>query len=130
MKLFLKGTKCQTDKCPLNKRSYAPGQHGQARIKLSDYGIQLKEKQKVKRIYGVLEKQFRFYFKKAAKAKGVTGETLLSILERRLDNAIFRCGFATSRPQARQVVRNRHVLVNDKIVTSHHVGHICGNSYG
>jgi len=116
MKLFLKGTKCSTAKCPFNKRAYAPGQHGQARVKLSDYGIQLREKQKVKRIYGILEKQFRVYFQKASKAKGVTGETLLSLLERRLDNAVFRAGLAFSRAHAREIVRHRHITVNDRIV--------------
>ncbi len=114
MKLFLKGTKCMTEKCPFNRRGYAPGQHGQARArKLSDYGLQLKEKQKVKSIYGLLERQFRQTFSRASRAKGVTGEKLLELLERRLDNVIFRLGFATSRSQARLWVRNGHVWVSD-----------------
>jgi small subunit ribosomal protein S4 len=116
-KLFLKGTKCSTEKCPVAKRAYAPGQHGQSRRrKLSNYGLQLREKQKVKRIYGVLEKQFRRYFKIASKTKGVTGKVLLQLLERRLDNVIFRLGLAISRPQARQIVRHNQVFVNSKRV--------------
>lgn len=115
-KLFLKGAKCSTEKCPMNKRNYAPGQHGQRRVKLSDYGMQLREKQKVKRIYGILEKQFRLYFKNAARTKGVTGEELLSLLERRLDNVVFRLGFASSRNHARQIVRHGHAIVNNKRV--------------
>ncbi|MFH1407007.1 MAG: 30S ribosomal protein S4 [Candidatus Omnitrophota bacterium] len=115
-KLFLKGTKCSGEKCPFNKRSYAPGQHGQARVKLSNYGVQLREKQKVKRIYGIFEKQFRTYFKHASKTKGVTGQMLLSILECRLDNVIFRMGIAVSRNDARQIVRHGHVKVNEKRV--------------
>jgi len=115
-KLFLKGTRCNTPKCAVAKRTYAPGQHGQARKKLSNYGLQLKEKQKAKRIYGVLERQFRRYFKIASKSKGVTGKVLLQLLERRLDNVIFRLGLGISRPQARQVVRHNFVLVNSKRV--------------
>ena len=110
-KLFLKGTKCMTPKCPFERRGYAPGQHGQSRSKLSDYGLQLREKQKVKRIYGLLERQFRKAFAAASRAKGVTGVKLLELMERRLDNVIFRLGFATSRAQARQWVRHGHVRV-------------------
>jgi len=117
MKLFLKGTKCTTDKCPFTRRGYAPGQHGKGRVKLSEYAVQLREKQKVRRIYGVFERQFRRYFHLAARARGVTGETLLTLLERRLDNVVFRLGFATSRPQARQMVRHGHVTVNGRRVT-------------
>ncbi|MBI4982417.1 MAG: 30S ribosomal protein S4 [Candidatus Omnitrophica bacterium] len=112
-KLFLKGTRCSTEKCGITKRTYAPGQHGQNRIKLSNYGIQLREKQKVKRIYGVLERQFRKYFEVAAKTKGVTGKVLLQLLERRLDNVIFRMGLGISRSQARQIVRHNQVFVNN-----------------
>jgi len=112
-KLFLKGTKCSTDKCPAAKRAYAPGQHGESRRrKLSNYGLQLREKQKVKRIYGVLEKQFRRYFYIASKKKGVTGKVLLQLLERRLDNVVFRMGLAISRSQARQIVRHNQISVN------------------
>jgi small subunit ribosomal protein S4 len=115
-KLFLKGPKCNTEKCILTKRAYAPGQHGKNKAKLSNYGLQLREKQKVKRIYGVLEKQFRRYFHIASKTKGVTGKVLLQLLERRLDNVIFRLGQALSRAQARQIVRHNFVLVNSKRV--------------
>ena len=116
-KLFLKGTKCQTEKCAANKRAYPPGQHGQGRRqKLSNYGVQLKEKQKVKRIYGVLEKQFRKYFKIASKTKGVTGKVLLQLLERRLDNVVFRMGLGISRSQARQIVRHNLIAVNSRRV--------------
>jgi len=118
-KLFLKGTKCSTEKCPIIKRPYPPGQHGQGgrrRSKTSNYGLQMKEKQKVRRIYGVLEKQFRKYFKIAAKTKGVTGKVLLQLLERRLDNVVFRAGLAISRSQARQIVRHNHVYVNSRRV--------------
>jgi len=117
-KLFLKGTKCNTEKCPVAKRAYAPGQHGQAktRMKLSNYGLQLREKQKVKRIYGVLERQFRRYFSIASKSKGVTGKVLLQLLERRLDNVIFRVGLGLSRAHARQIVRHNFVWVNNKRV--------------
>jgi len=112
-KLFLKGTKCFTEKCPVARRAYTPGQHGQARKqKLSNYGVQLREKQKVKRMYGVLERQFRRYFKIASKSKGVTGKILLQLLERRLDNVVFRLGLAVSRSQARQIVRHNHIYVN------------------
>ena len=114
MKLFLKGTKCLTEKCPFQRRGYAPGQHGQnQRQKFSDYGLQLREKQKVKRMYGLLERQFRKTFAQASRAKGVTGEKLLELLERRLDNVVYRLGFATSRVQARQIVRHGHVKVSD-----------------
>jgi small subunit ribosomal protein S4 len=116
-KLFLKGTKCDTDKCPFEKRGYAPGQHGRARrFKQSQYGLQLREKQKVRRIYGVLEAQFRNYFEKAVRQPGITGENLLRLLETRLDNVVFRLGLAPSRKAARQLVRHRHFLVNDRIV--------------
>ena len=116
MKLFLKGTRCYTPKCAVEKREYVPGMHGQGRQKLSDYGVQLREKQKVKRIYGVLERQFKFYFKKATHSKGVTGAALLATLERRLDNVVFRMGVVTSRNEARQVVRHGHVIVNQRQV--------------
>jgi small subunit ribosomal protein S4 len=112
MKLYLKGTRCETDKCAFERRGYAPGQHGQKRHKDTEYGLQLREKQKVKRIYGVLERQFRRYFSIASRKKGVTGETLLQLLEQRLDNTIYRMGFAESRRQARQVVLHGMVLVN------------------
>lgn len=116
-KLFLKGTKCFTEKCPIARRAYVPGQHGQSRRqKLSNYGVQLREKQKVRRIYGVLEKQFRRYFEVASKTKGVTGKVLLQLLERRLDNVVFRLGLAISRPQARQIVRHNMVSVNSRRV--------------
>ncbi|MBW1790681.1 MAG: 30S ribosomal protein S4 [Deltaproteobacteria bacterium] len=117
LKLFLKGDRCYSDKCSFERRSFPPGQHGQARMrKESDYSIQLREKQKVRRIYGMLEGQFRKYFKMSDRAKGVTGENLLSFLERRLDNTIFRLGFASSRNQARQLVKHNHVLVNGRRV--------------
>jgi small subunit ribosomal protein S4 len=116
-KLFLKGTKCNTEKCPITKRAYAPGQHGQGRrIKLSNYGLQLREKQKVKRMYGLMERQFRKYFAIASKSKGVTGKILLQLLERRLDNAIFRLGWALSRAQARQMVGHGFIQVNSRRV--------------
>jgi len=116
-KLFLKGPRCNSPKCPISKRSYAPGQHGQQnRPKLSNYGLQLREKQKVKRIYGVLERQFRKYFKIASKSKGVTGKVLLQLLERRLDNVIFRLGWGVSRAAARQIVRHNFVYVNSRRV--------------
>lgn len=115
-KLFLKGTRCVTPKCSITKRSYAPGQHGQSKPKLSNYGLQLREKQKAKRIYGILEKQFRRYFQIASKTKGVTGKVLLQLLERRLDNVIFRLGYGVSRPQGRQIVRHNLVYVNSKRV--------------
>ena len=107
-KLFLKGERCYTDKCAVDRRQYAPGQHGQRRSKLTDYGDQLREKQKLKRMYGVLEKQFKNYFQKAAQQKGITGENLLFFLERRLDNVVYRLGFAASRNEARQLVRHGH----------------------
>ena len=116
MKLFLKGDRCHTDKCAIERRNYAPGQHGQGRVKVSDYGTQLREKQRVKRTYGLLEKQFRDYFKKADRTKGVTGETLLVMLERRLDSIVYRLGFSTSRNEARQLVRHGHLLVNGRKV--------------
>ena len=115
LKLFLKGERCYTEKCAIDRRAYIPGQHGQARHgKVSEYGKQLREKQKVKRIYGILEKQFRAYYELAARKRGVTGETLLSFLERRLDNTVYRLGFASSRAEARMLVRHRHLLVNGK----------------
>jgi small subunit ribosomal protein S4 len=116
MKLYLKGTRCETEKCAFERRGYAPGQHGQRRKKDTEYGLQLREKQKVKRIYGLFERQFRRYFSIAARKKGVTGETLLQLLEQRLDNTIYRMGFAESRRQARQVVRHGMILVNGKKV--------------
>jgi small subunit ribosomal protein S4 len=113
LKLYLKGDRCYSDKCSFERRSFGPGQHGQARFKKqSDYAVQLREKQKVKSMYGMLEGQFRLFFEKAEKQKGVTGENLLVMLERRLDNSIFRIGFASSRNQARQLVRHNHILVN------------------
>jgi small subunit ribosomal protein S4 len=116
MELFLKGDRCYTDKCAIKRRNYPPGQHGQGRSKTSDYGVQLREKQKVRRIYGLLEKQFRGYFHEADRMKGVTGENLLSLLERRLDNAIYRLGFASSRTESRQFVRHGHFTVNGRKV--------------
>ena len=116
-KLFLKGDRCFTDKCAQERRPYAPGQHGRARKKLSEYALQLREKMKVRRIYGVLEKQFRGYFEDADMAKGVTGANLLIILERRLDNVVYRMGFATSRQQARQMVRHGIFTLNGHKVT-------------
>lgn len=117
LKLFLKGDRCYSDKCSFERRAFAPGQHGQARFrKQSDYAVQLREKQKVKSMYGMLEGQFRQYFHKADLQKGVTGENLLIMLERRLDNAVFRMGFASSRNQARQLVRHKHILVNGRKV--------------
>jgi small subunit ribosomal protein S4 len=117
MKLFLKGERCYTEKCAIEKRNMPPGQHGRLRkAKMVGYGVQLREKQKVKRIYGVLEDQFRGYFEQADRTRGITGEILLQLLERRLDNAVYRMGLATSRPQARQLVRHGHFLVNGKKV--------------
>lgn len=113
-KLFLKGARCYTGKCAIDRRLYAPGQHGKARKKLSQYGIQLREKQKLKRIYGIGETQFRNYFQKAERKRGVTGEVFLQILESRLDNTVYRLGFASSRNQARQLVAHRHFKVNGK----------------
>lgn len=116
-KLFLKGQKCFTDKCPIEQRNYPPGQHGVSRrTKISEYGVQLREKQKIKRIYGLLETQFRNYFEKAIKQKGKTGENLVKLLERRLDNVVYRIGFASSRKQARQLIKHRHFLVNNQLV--------------
>jgi len=117
MKLFLKGERCYTEKCAIEKRNFPPGQHGKTRKqKLAGYGVQLREKQKVKRIYGVLEDQFRRYFEAADRTRGITGETLLQLLERRFDNVIYRLRLAKSRPQARQLVRHGHFLINGKKV--------------
>jgi small subunit ribosomal protein S4 len=116
LKLFLKGDRCYSDKCAYDRRNYAPGQHGQRRSKLSDYGIQLREKQKVKRMYGLLEKQFHSYFKKAERQRGITGTSLLVLLERRLDNVVYRLGFANSRIQARLLARHGHFTVNGRKV--------------
>jgi small subunit ribosomal protein S4 len=117
LKLFLKGDRCYSEKCSFERRGYAPGDHGQARKKQhSDYGVQLREKQKLKRMYGLLEKQFRGYFEKADQQKGITGTNLLVFLERRLDNMIFRMGFANSRVEARQLITHSHFLVNGKAV--------------
>lgn len=117
MKLFLKGERCYTDKCGYERRSYPPGQHGQARRrKRSDYGEQLREKQKVKRIYGIAERQFRGYYFKASRMKGVTGDNLIQLLERRLDNVVYRMGFVSDHAEGRQLVRHRHFLVNGKRV--------------
>jgi len=116
LKLFLKGERCFTDKCAVERRNYTPGQHGRIRSKYSDYANQLREKQKAKRIYGILEKQCRKYFRKASRQKGITGENFLSLLERRLDNVVFRLGFASTRNEARQLVSHRHFLVNGKMV--------------
>ncbi len=112
MKLYLKGDRCYSDKCAIERRNYAPGQHGQRRPKFSEYGLQLREKQKTRRVYGVLENQFRTYFVKADRQKGITGENLLRLLETRLDNVVYRLGFAKSRPQARQFVRHNHFTLN------------------
>jgi len=117
MKLFLKGTKCETMRCPIERRPYPPGQHGRGRIRDSEYLLQLREKQKARRIYGVLEKQFRITYAKANRQDGITGENLLRLLELRIDNVVFRSGFASSRNQARQFVRHGHVAVNGKRVT-------------
>src|SRR5512147_3244936 len=115
MKLFLKGERCYTEKCGIEKRNFPPGQHGKRRAaKLAGYGLQLREKQRVKRIYGVLEDQFRLYFESAERQRGITGEVLLQLLERRLDNVVYRLGLATSRPQARELVRHGHFTVNGK----------------
>ena len=116
-KLFLKGSKCLTTKCPFERRGFAPGQHGQGRrTRLSDYGIQLREKQKIKRIYGLFEKQFRNYYKKADRMAGITGNNLILLLERRLDNIVYRLGFAPSRKAARQLISHRHFNVNGRVV--------------
>ncbi len=116
MKLYLKGDRCYSDKCAVERRNFPPGQHGQGRGKFSDYGLQLREKQRIKRMYGLLEKQFKTYFKEADRQKGVTGTNFLVLLERRLDNTVYRLGFANSRDQARQLVRHKHFLVNGKKV--------------
>ena len=115
-KPFLKGEKCFTDKCAIERRAYAPGQHGQKNVRISDFGRQLREKQKIRRIYGVLERQFRKTYKEAARKKGVTGELLLQDLERRLDSVVYRMGFGASRTEARQVVRHNGIMVNGKRV--------------
>ena len=114
MKLFLKGERCFTDKCAIERRNYPPGQHGQGRHKMSEYSVQLREKQKVKRMYGVLERQFRNYFAKASRRKGITGANLLQMLERRLDNVVYRLGFAASRAMARQLVAHGHIQVDGR----------------
>lgn len=116
LKLFLKGERCYTDKCAIERRNYPPGEHGQGRSKFSEYAVQLREKQKVKRMYGLMERQFRRYFSLAETARGITGETLLLLLEQRLDNMIYRMGFATSRAEARQLVRHGHFLVDGRKV--------------
>ena len=116
MKLFLKGERCLTEKCSIERRSYPPGDHGRGRIKQSEYLLQLREKQKARRFYGILEKQFRNYYKKAARQSGVTGEQLLRLLEMRLDNVVYRLGFASSRSQARQIIRHGHFHVNGRRV--------------
>lgn len=116
LKLFLKGDRCYTDKCSISRRNYAPGQHGASKKKMSNYGVQLREKQKTRRIYGVLEKQFRGYYEKAEKMKGIAGENLLKLLELRLDNVAFRLGYGNSRNEARQLVTHGHFLVNGRKV--------------
>ena len=116
LKLFLKGERCYTDKCAIERRNYAPGQHGQRRGKISEYGLQLREKQKVRRIYGILEKQFRNYYKDAARLKGATGENLLQLLESRLDNVVYRMGFGSTRSESRQLVSHKAILVNGAVV--------------
>jgi small subunit ribosomal protein S4 len=123
MKLFLKGDRCYTDKCAFARRAYAPGQHGAEKKKLSNYGLQLREKQKAKRVYGILEGQFRNYYEKADRLRGITGENLLRLLEMRLDNVVFRLGYGNSRSEARQLVNHGHFLVNGKKVdiASYHV---------
>lgn len=137
LKLFLKGDRCFTDKCAISRRGYAPGQHGAAKKKLSNYGVQLREKQKAKRIYGVLEKQFRIYYKKAENMKGITGENLLILLESRLDNVIYKLGYGNSRSEARQLVNHGHFLVNGRRVDiasyrvkANDVIAVCENSRG
>jgi small subunit ribosomal protein S4 len=116
-KLYLKGKRCESPKCAIERRPYPPGEHGRARVKESEYLMQLREKQKARRIYGVLERQFRTYYQSAANQEGITGENLLRLLETRLDNAVYRAGFATSRDQARQLVRHRHFQVNGRVVS-------------
>jgi small subunit ribosomal protein S4 len=115
-KLFLKGDRCYSDKCSYERRAYPPGQHGQGRVKFSEYGLQLREKQKIKRMYGLIEKQFRNLFERAERKKGITGSTMLSMLERRLDNVAYRSGYANSRTEARQLVRHGHLMVNGRRV--------------
>ena len=114
LKLFLKGERCYTDKCAIERRNYPPGQHGQGRVKFSEYSLQLREKQKLKRMYRLLEGQFRRLFERADRTRGITGETLMILLERRLDNMVYRLGFANSRAEARQLVRHGHFVVNDR----------------
>ena len=116
LKLFLKGERCYTDKCAIERRNYPPGEHGQGRSKFSEYAVQLREKQKVKRMYGLMERQFRRYFHLAEAGKGITGEALLLLLEQRFDNMVYRMGFATSRAEARQLVRHGHFLVDGRKV--------------
>jgi small subunit ribosomal protein S4 len=116
MKLFLKGERCYTEKCSYTRRPYPPGQHGQARVKLSEYALRLREKQKVRRIYGVVERQFRAYYFDAARRKGRTGEQMLGLLESRLDSVVYRLGFAATRAEARQLVKHNHIQVNGKRV--------------
>ena len=116
VKLFLKGERCYTDKCAIDRRAYPPGQHGQGRKRASEYGLQLREKQKARRVYGVLEKQFRSYYQEAARRKGITGDMLLQLLELRLDNVVYRTGYASSRPEARQLVKHGHFLVEGRRV--------------
>ena len=117
LKLYLKGERCYSDKCAIDRRAYPPGQHGQGRVKFSNYALQLREKQRVKRMYGLMEKQFRNFFEKAERMKGITGTNLLLLLERRLDNLVYRLGFANSRSEARQLVRHSHFLVDQKKVS-------------
>src|SRR5713226_6554285 len=117
MKLYLKGEKCYTEKCPVHKRPVPPGMHGQGRRKLSDFGVRLREKQKLRRIYGIYETQFKNYFQQAAKVKGITGVRLLQLLETRLDNVVYRLGYATSRKEARQMVAHGHISVNGRKVS-------------
>jgi len=116
MKLFLKGERCYTDKCSYDRRPYPPGVHGQRRVKFTEFGVRLREKQKVRRIYGMLEKQFRRYFDMADRQKGVTGENFLNLLERRLDSAVYRLGLGATRAESRQIVRHKHVSVNGHVV--------------
>lgn len=130
MKLFLKGTKCETAKCTFEKKGFAPGQHGQRRTKLSEYGVQLREKQKLKRMWGMLERQFNTYFQRAARTKGVTGETLLQLLEMRLDNVVYRLGFSSSRVGARQLVLHGHIKVNQRKVDRPSYGLKVGDKIG
>lgn len=117
LKLYLKGDRCYTDKCAIDRRSYVPGEHGQARKKMSEYAMQLREKQKLRRIYGVLERQFERYFEMASRKRGITGEALLQILESRLDNVVYRMGLGASRAEARQMVRHGHIAVNGQKVS-------------